>query len=119
MTGPIDPSRMSRRDRRAFAKENGVPMPPAGPQAGALEFSAVPTEMSVEQVAAPGGPVVLLLIKTPIRRDRIAAGTRTVLGRHRWERHLDLRETAHSDRHRAAAESKRDRRRERRRTVGA
>lgn len=57
------------------------------------------------------GVGVVNAVKRRIYRERIAAGTRTLFGQHRWERRVPLAETPLSAMHRERAEVKRARRR--------
>lgn len=58
---------MNREQRRAFARENGVAMPPPEqPQEGTLAFGPVPVSTNVASVDTPGGGLVVLQVTTPI-----------------------------------------------------
>lgn len=57
---------MNREQRRAFARENGVPMPPAEPEQPGLQVAPVPTTTNVGSIETPGGGLVTLQVVTPV-----------------------------------------------------
>lgn len=55
---------MNREERRAFARQNGVPMPPAEPQA-TLNLGPVPVSTGIIVTETSDGPRVVLQFQTP------------------------------------------------------
>lgn len=57
---------MNRADRRAFAKENGVPMPPPEPNTAQLALGPVPVSTVTGTAETADGYRVILQCQTPL-----------------------------------------------------
>lgn len=56
---------MNRAQRRAYAKENGVPMPPPDQPSGGIALQALPFTTNLRQADLPEGPRVLMVCQDP------------------------------------------------------